>query len=428
MSVPFTKATTSADFFKDWKHSVKDDFQKNGSPAASDPWVSEGPEIRLDNEETQVAALSHDNSLIAAAVGQEVRVYDASTAQVLHTLRGHEGHIARLEFHPAGRKLVSGSSPHGTMKERLVKVWNLETVPQPPDLNCDEAAEIAAAAISPILLRRWSAEALESVNLPLQTAIAKLITLALTGQEFLGELAQYRSRVFSHDGTSLLYLPTSNNLAVVDVATMTERFRSSGHGGTIMWAETSPNDKVIATSSFDKTVRIWSMNSGETLHVLRGATGQSWGGAFSPNGEFVAAGAGDGMVRIWRVDTGELLHTLGGFQRWVRSVAFSPDNLSLAAGGAAGILRVFNVKSGDCEQNWQLDLGGHSASALFLEIRLVQYTPRGDLFFTSPEGRIYGYRASHNLKWEHLGRSYGTMAASTDGSKLLTTVGSSVDI
>ncbi|KAJ7157960.1 WD40-repeat-containing domain protein [Mycena crocata] len=296
--------------------------------------------------------------------------------------------------------------------------------PQPPDLNCDEAAEIAAAAISPILLRRWS----ESVNLPLRTAIAKLITLALTGQEFLGELAQYRSRVFSHDGTSLLYLPTSNNLAVVDVATMTERFRSSGHGGTIMWAETSPNDKVIATSSFDKTVRIWSMNSGETLHVLRGATGQSWGGAFSPNGEFVAAGAGDGMVRIWRVDTGELIHTLGGFQRWVRSVAFSPDNLSLAAGGAAGILRVFNVKSGDCEQNWQLDLGGHSASALFLEIRLVQYTPRGDLFFTSPEGRIYGYRASHNLKWEHLGRSYGTMAASTDGSKLLTTVGSSVDI
>ncbi|KAF8214649.1 WD40-repeat-containing domain protein [Mycena galopus ATCC 62051] len=188
-----------------------------------------------------------------------------------------------------------------------------------------------------------------------------------------------------------------------------------------MWAETSPNGTVVATSSWDKTVRIWSMESGKLIHILRGARGQSWAGAFSPNGELVAAGAGDGMVRIWRIDTGELLHTLGDFRGWVRSLSFSLDGRQLAAGASGGTLKVFNVESGERELNWQTPS---------YEILNVQYTLRGDLFFSSTDGSIFGYRASQDSKWKFVGPGslIGGVTTSADGSKLIATVGNSVHI
>ncbi|KAJ7648451.1 quinon protein alcohol dehydrogenase-like superfamily, partial [Mycena rosella] len=99
--------------------------------------------------------------------------------------------------------------------------------------------------------------------------------------------------------------------------------------------------------SGDKTVRIWSMDSGETLHIPEGARGQSWGGAWSADGALLAVGAGDRMVRIWNADAGDLLHTLScESNSWVRSLSFSPGGQYLAAGAGGGTLRVFNVASG----------------------------------------------------------------------------------
>jgi WD40 repeat protein len=175
------------------------------------------------------------------------------------------------------------------------------------------------------------------------------------------------------------------------------------------------------------------MGTGEAIRILAGATVQSWAGAFSPDGEFIAAGAGDQMVRIWRVDTGELLHTLSGFTGWIRSLAFSLDGLQLAAGAAGGTLRVFDLKSGECAQSWQIDVETDRSARSFLEVCGVRYTSRGDLFFCSTEGRIFGYRASQNFKWEFFqpdskGSSSRSIAISADGSKLIAALGSNIGI
>jgi WD40 repeat protein len=296
---------------------------------------------------------------------------------------------------------------------------------------CDAAASAAVTSASSILLKHWSEEDVKAANLQIDFAEiifkAQIAVDVRNGLAFVGQLPHFRSRAFSHDGSSLLYLPDTTIVAVLDVHTLAERLRLVGHADEIMWAETSPNDKVVATSSWDRTVRIWSMKSGEILHILEGSAGQSWSGAFSPDGELVAAG--DKMVRIWRVDTGELLYTFSGFQGWVRTLAFSPDGLHLAAGSFGGTLKVFNVKSGETEQSWNIEpVNGHGGG--FLEIRNMQYTSRGDLFFSSTEGRIFGYRASGNLTWEFFepGSPGAGVTTSEDGSKLIARLGSSVCI
>ncbi|KAJ6580678.1 WD40-repeat-containing domain protein [Mycena capillaripes] len=327
------------------KHSLSANFQQDGAPAGSEPWVTEVTKFEV-NGQTRLVVLSADTSTLAVAVGEEIHVYDTATSQLLQTLRGHAGYtVANLEFHPRGRKLAAGYT-------------------------------------------RYSSR---------------------TRQELV--------------------------VAVVDVATLTERFRFTGHTDAIMWAETSPNDKLVATSCWDRTVRIWSTETGDYLRVLEGANGQSWAGAFSPDGELIAAGAGDKSVRIWRVDTGELLHTLSGFGGWVRSLAFTPDGLQLAAGSEGGTVLIFDVNSGERAQTWQVNVETNpSARRVFLEFVSVRYTSRGDLFFCSSDGRIFGYRASQNLKWEFLrpfladGTWFKTYALSGDGSKLIAANGSEVGI
>ncbi|KAJ7633408.1 quinon protein alcohol dehydrogenase-like superfamily [Mycena polygramma] len=433
-----TGCMSSADFFATWKHSLSADFQQNGVPAGSGPWINEAAKITVDGK-VHVAVLSDDSSMLAAAVAHKILVYDLLTMQLIHTFRGHAGYnIGTLEFQPGGRRLAAGSTARMASHkiESLVRIWDLDAPEQPAD-HLASATEGAVMAASSVLSQHWSAEDVAAAEL--QPKFAEIIAAAQaavdvrSGLALRGHLPSLQARAFSHDGRSLLYLPGRNTVAVLDAAILTERFRLLGHTDAIMWAVTSPDDKVVATSSWDKTVRIWSMDSGEATHILEGATNQSWAGAFSRDGELVAAGAGDKMVRIWRVDTGELLHTLGGFSGWVRSLAFSPDRLQLAAGAAGGTLHVFNVESGESQQSWQVDTEANRWAASFVEINGLRYSSLGDLFFCSTEGRIFGYRASQNLKWDLFaggpqGSTSGSFAVSTDGSKFIAALGSHIDI
>jgi WD40 repeat protein len=72
----------------------------------------------------------------------------------------------------------------------------------------------------------------------------------------------------------------------------------------------SPDGKLLATASGDKTARLWEVASGKALATLAGHENEVNAVAFSPDGKLVATASADGTTRLWEVSNGTVRATL----------------------------------------------------------------------------------------------------------------------
>jgi hypothetical protein len=70
----------------------------------------------------------------------------------------------------------------------------------------------------------------------------------------------------------------------------------------------SPSGEHVVSGSQDKTVRLWSVESGELVRTLEGHTGLVTSVSFSPSGEHVLSEERYNKKRVWDVTTGQCLH------------------------------------------------------------------------------------------------------------------------
>jgi WD40 repeat protein len=65
----------------------------------------------------------------------------------------------------------------------------------------------------------------------------------------------------------------------------------------------APDGKMVATSSYDKTVKIWDLATGNAIATLVGHPGEVHAVAFSPDGRMLASvsNGNEGTVRLWDV-------------------------------------------------------------------------------------------------------------------------------
>lgn len=91
---------------------------------------------------------------------------------------------------------------------------------------------------------------------------------------------------------------------------------------------------------------------------MTGHTGPVWNVAFSPNGERLASASWDGTVKIWDVTTGQETLTFKGHGNWVWGVAFSLDGQRLASGGMDGTVKLWDASPLTVELLLDREAGG----------------------------------------------------------------------
>jgi eukaryotic-like serine/threonine-protein kinase len=218
-------------------------------------------------------------------------------------------------------------------------------------------------------------EAWHMGNLSRRTVMAGLlgtaaIVLVGGGAAFVWQLDSQRSSVAN--STTPTPTPTSTPLPLG-----TTILTYSGHTDAVKGVSWSPDGKLIASGSLDRTVRVWNSTTGKDV-LLPPYQGHSKGVktvAWSPDGKYIASGGLDGTVQIWNATTGSHIYTYTGHApQAVRRVTWSPDSTRIASGAEDN-----TAKTANTVQVWDATTGSNVFSYQHRGgVLAVAWSPDGD--------------------------------------------------
>ncbi|XP_045597662.1 notchless protein homolog 1 isoform X1 [Procambarus clarkii] len=243
----------------------------------------------LTNHLQSVTALrwSGEDLLYSASQDRTIKVWRASDGVMCRTLQGHGHWVNTLALNTDYALRTGAFDPQSLMKER-------------PEITAVEK-------------RRTCAE--------------KRYKEALAAAGGVERLASG-----SDDFTLFLWEPAKERKPIE---------RMTGHQQLVNDVKFSPDTRIIASASFDKSIRLWSGLNGKFIGVLRGHVGGVYQIAWSADSRLLVSGSKDSTLKVWNVSTKKIEMDLPGHADEVFTVDWSPDGQRVVSGGKDKILKLW---------------------------------------------------------------------------------------
>ncbi|KAI1772150.1 WD40 repeat-like protein [Hypoxylon cercidicola] len=262
-----------------------------------------------------------EDKIITGSDDMLIHVYDTKTGKLRRRLEGHEGGVWALQYE--GNVLVSGST------DRSVRVWDIEKG------LCTQVFYGHTSTVRCLqILMPTDTGKVENGQAVMMPPKPLIITGSRDSHLRVWRLPESGSRRYIQTG------PPAND---ADCPYFIRTLQGHNHSVRAIAAHAD----TLVSGSYDNTVRVWRISTGETVHVLQGHTQKVYSVVLDVARNRCISGSMDSFVKIWDLETGSCLHTLEGHSLLVGLLDLRDERLVSAA--ADSTLRIWDPESGRCQ-------------------------------------------------------------------------------
>lgn len=236
--------------------------------------------------------------------------------------------------------------------------------------------------------------------------------------------------VFSPDGTMIATASFDNTVKLWNAENGKEidsidDSEEKKHTEQVNSVDFSPDGNMIATASFDGTVKLWKVKKGEIQFDKEIPNGSDvFGVKFNPKSKnsepSIALASKDGTVSIWNIK-GELIWKKDNeHKKTVDGVAFSPDGKIVASASWDGTVKVWNAQNGDPIDTLEDDEGNTDNNRVFG----VAFHPDGNMNMIATANQD---KTAKIWKWNIENKKYELLASLKGHNDAVTRVAFSPD-
>jgi F-box and WD-40 domain protein CDC4 len=262
-----------------------------------------------------------DDKIITGSDDTFIHIYNTKTGALRKRLEGHEGGVWALQYE--GGILVSGST------DRSVRVWDIEKGQCTQVFHGHTSTVRCLQILMPVNTGKISKG--KAVMVPEKPLI---ITGSRDSQLRVWKLPEQGGK---------RYLPSGPPPNDSDCPYFIRVLQGHTHSVRAIAA----HEDTLVSGSYDHSVRVWRISTGETVHQLRGHVAKVYSVVLDKKRNRCISGSMDNSVKIWSLETGSCLYTLEGHSSLVGLLDLRDDRLVSAA--ADSTLRIWDPEKGQCK-------------------------------------------------------------------------------